>query len=1144
MKIKILTLLFILTSYNITTAQVQTNESFHDGDDYLYFKTISDYLKQKPVSPYSSFYFNEILSMDYIKPIGWYENFSKNYISNLSSINSRESNNLALQAKIIFQNFQYTRKLTDENPLVKEGYYINRWTMYDPFTEFGNYDFLQPDIINKSKKTYSRVIKITDNYGSINTINYISQKSGIINAESSIFAPTPIKLRIYSNGEYRCFINNREAVVNSYQQTKQNLRIIQTSTPGNITINIILKNTKNLYFSVLTTDIDDNLIDCTDIPNNQQQNIEANEVYDYPLSSKQIQEDRKLQALSYDMLNSNKSISIYKKYIEQNNDLQMNFRFADELINLRSNKRWLQTEGWKQIHNIRNSNARFVPVRYYTAFEASKEGTYNIAEKELIPFLNSKSKWLHRMAVYIYDQSEKPDLLEKQIDRISKIFPYYYEHHYYLSQYFKNIDLKYYLNQLNLYRNFSRNKQMDLEYFKLLQNSGINNKAYTIAKQYLDFNDFSFTSSYLKQLILDHKHNEASKELLNYSVVNTNPYIQYLLGLNLYTQNQNPDLYWNKIYGSDIHDYYPHDYLNFRETKTFRINTDNTTVDPMNFFTDEYSNYTYPYILHRYKIYQNNRAHYYNHTFIKIEDDFEIRKFGEYTIPFSKPRILKARVHSKNGDYTDSLETQIVNGKTYITLHALKKDSIIEIEYETAINSVLEDTGFFISEPIFLADYDEALKSAKLTVEYPEDSDVNIYSNYLQKEASENNNSIVFDSYNVSNIPSIRNENNNGMKELHLPYYQFSEPNGLQVYIKMLAGNFDSTQADKKLPDPINQNETIHQIYSSIQNEFYDLPFTSFVPRHFEDTVYFKSGSEIDKIILCQNLLEKKGIISYPAIIKNPLTDSNRTHTRSSYYGAILHIPDNDLFLDFSSRYFSPGSISDAYVDESAVYISANTFNEIKIKEKVESKETINLSVDITNNNSFTASLAYIGNKSKIRSYFLDLQYNKNYLSQILNSLKNTMIYNTFSFSNLKNRNKSFIINVEGEIPDFTIIANDVLIIKPFVRNSELTNLTVEKHRTQDLYIFERQSTKDDISILLPEKYDNLEISYNQSFEYKNAFARFTIYKKSGTNLLISTEEINLPKMVVKPDEYPKFVEFIRSISVWEGRTISLKGNK
>ncbi len=1144
-------LLIIVLSLILSTAifsqQGTIQSSFYHGDNFSLFNNLTAYISSNPDDYLSYLYFRDVLSMDYIRPVEWYVTFSQSYLNKLKKLNTQESLNIHLQVNLIFQDFLYNHKITDTYNYVTNGNYISQWKIHDDYIMYGPYDFYQPDIYAHTASTPFRIVKKTDSTGKLYLNSYIFNNTGTVRADTSIFTPGPVKLRINSNTEYKLYINNSLVLENTFAAQKSDLRVIQTNNGGICNISLIVKNSEEAYFSILTTDTLDTPVQIQHVWEASVSDIDTNEVFDFSFSRKVGSSPQKLfhRAWALSLNNDKNSFFFYNNSLKKEYNPVTDFHFAQDLIHMPVNSNWQKTDGWKRMQYIRDNYPDFVPVRYYTAYQYMKAGFYFRALEELSIIKNKSFYQGDILKLLLYNVSNRDALFLRQVSLHKKNYPEDSYIYLILAKYYQSKDNLLYQKNIKKYLSLINSEQESYSLMNHYLESGDLTSAYDCASEFLENDRYTFSTAYVKYLIYSGKHESASKRLLSYSVINNSPYIQYLLGLNQFKQNLSPDLYWSRIDPGEIHSTFPKDYLTYANS-TADDDENSQKVDTIitDFLNDSNLEFAVPYKKHTYIIYKNNTALFRSEELIYINTDKDIQKYGEFKFPFSNPNIIKAAIYKRDGSYTDSIQFQNVRGNVYLTLQSLSKDSLLHIKYDSPIHSALSDSSTFLTNQVFITTYDQSTEVFELQIEHPDSIPVNIHTNTEKPVRSRSFGNRTTQTLTLNNIPDIRREYDNGSAELNLPYYQISSfTDEENTYLKWFHGHtLDIPFTIQKSTEPENSYQLIQETFNEIQ-EMQSDRFISMIPQKPDDTAYFKRGSETDKVFLCRQKLAEKGIESYPCIVKNPYTDDNAAVGPGSFYGIVLYVPQTkkDLFLDFSSRYNSIGTLSPEYSGEQGIVINS-PYNTIKLQPLQLSSEKLEITVDCTVSiPAYKLELEYTGFAASIRRFFQDERYLDNYVSQILGGFQKNLLYSDISYSSPTDMNNDFIFKSEGTIPSYATNTGSLLLLQPFLRDSSVKSYITERVRKQNLYITSTINTKDEYTVLLPENYNNTHINISKTFSFNNSFAKYTVLKKKDSNVLIASEIIFIEKETVSPEKYPEFRKFVFDIYTMESKVITIK---
>jgi hypothetical protein len=342
-----------------------------------------------------------------------------------------------------------------------------------------------------------------------------------------------------------------------------------------------------------------------------------------------------------------------------------------------------------------------------------------------------------------------------------------------------------------------------------------------------------------------------------------------------------------------------------------------------------------------------------------------------------------------------------------------------------------------------------------------------------------------------------------------------------------------------------NPEETILNIYTYIQNNFIYLKGSHFSPVNVNELIYRKKGTSRQLILLMKSMMQYYGYSSYLALIR-PFNSTSPSSWYSSrtYNNLLLYIPlsyKKKIWIDFSSKYYSLGTVSPQYTGEKAVIIFRKGFLTQKVQlHKQHTKELIfKIAVKSSGNCSMSLNAHLKGYYSVLKSYFENREKREDRLVYYMNTFMPLFILKKYSWIEYGKQNFSFTIKGEGL--QVAAVGKRSLILSPVLNKSSLKRYFRYYKRKLPLHLEKDIHEKEKYIYNLPEKYISLKI--NKIFSDSTSNGRFIIkiIKNKGSCKLTVTKRLIVKHCIIKPADYKRFMQFYLKLRNAENYTVLLR---
>lgn len=1132
----------IFLSTGPTDQQQKIEEYFAKGDyTALSLETIK-YINDFYSESNSILYLNDLFHLDEL--VGYQKVLSviDNYIKALQRENLPFKDEYILNARLLSDSLKLKHNITQQSAFKISGAYIQHWKRSPFYFKYGNGDFdelFPPEFDNTN---YNYAINTSSPDGSIKLDNYYQNTSGIAYFSTTLNTLKNDTLRLESNCEYKLMLNGKPAIINSFNTIKRNLRLLKIDEKSQVkvVIKVILK--KGGFFSLLTTDNN-----AQPVKRYSEKEISSftnpvafHEYNDGPLQRLMQETNSEFDiAWYFSTISSQESFSYYKQYFSKNTNSTRQLLYASDLISIPSKEQHFSVEGWKLLRTLWSTNTSLIPLKYYQAVYLKKAGKLKQAIKVVESASGLNSFYTDLYLLKLYREDEQLDKYEKFYKLCKKKYPYSSS---FIKTYLLNklqYDIKNFCTDAPLF--LQNNRDIDIVK-SLIQTYNQFNKLESASNLLNNYNLSDNTELQLliiKKLISSGDYSLATSKLLALSLKSEDPQILYLLGLNKAKEGDDPDFYWKKLSKKYPSFSFSHQFFSFSKNNYIShlyeyIDKKKTDKLISSFQKEPSSEWNIPYKKEIYSINNDGTAYYLQDILIYINDDKDLRKYGEYKIPFSNhTEIIEACIYSKSKK-SESISYSTIRGNTYITLDNLEKNTLVHITFQSLVASETYGTSFYQSPVKNITDYETSINDYSLLIRYPSNQQIHFFSNSKTKPQIKKKSSFRELTFSLKEIPKIKEETNNGSLFTSVPSFVFSSFTTERDFLSWYKGNFPSKKS-LSLPDSIVRDDShtltkIHKIYQFVNNIVDTTNYSNFFPREPGDTLYTKTGSAEDKVFLCRQILSQYGIESFPALIQNKFFINDDFISIDNTNEILLYIPTetSGLWLDFSKRYLNAGDVSSEYTGCQAFIIKNTKLLSKQVISQTIPKEIGNFSIYLTESiPKYNLSTFFSGELKNNKINFLNKIYLEDSITKYNRIFSPSLLLENFS---INNSNNFFSINQKGYIPNYFIKTDKFISIKPFLRKSNIHFLTGEEKRTQTLFIIEPIYTEDTYSIYLPDNLKHNTIDFTKELYFNKCKAFYHVEKKSNSDIIQVTHKLSIPQQKIDIRSYPNFKKFTTDI--------------
>lgn len=937
-------------------------KNFSRGNDYQLYNSIERLLLEFPCKPESFLYYRDIYRMRDIYGAQHSEKILRKLIRIVQSKKKSAYKNLILLAlKLELERllFPVNRKEADIISAALKP--VRQWILLGPYSRYGRADYSYaffPEISPYIKKQPHPIknIKLRNATGELDINRFINARKGIAYAISTSRIKGPVKLRIYSDSSYKIFINGKEVCSNSPLSTFRRYRVIRIWGAKYITVMIKIYRESSWRFRAFLTDD-------TNFPINPEfitgkisiSDFRYIEEMDYPFSHLMdslipSNSDRYLRIGNYyNELDSPESIHFYRKAAELSTNPAARYLLGSSYIKYSSDDKdsAFYLEGWRILQSLEKTNAGFIPGRYMSFrllcqnkryFDAYREGIR--IRKDVPRNLGFRSDFLHLLSSIGYEKK----FLE-EAHALLRDFPHSNTPDLLLGSYYSDRNTAKAENYFRRAISKRAGEKAILSLVNVLRGRGDYQKAINLIGKYNFQDDFQMK---LIDLLIENKdYSNARKILLKAIVQNECPEYYLKLGNINYTENSEPSMHWKKLLTTN-HSYFAlSDFLSYKNHQRltpplheFRLKNIRSQIKQWFAGKSPDAGVHTLYRGRTYLLHHDGSSRAYFEDLLFTGNREGIEKWGKFRIPPGGiVHPLHIRIYKKDGTVIGSHQIEEINGKRYANLSSLENDTVAHIAYVIDMPVTEPGDSIFFSIPITpIHDYNETVQHFALNVITPPDLVVTLYSNRnLPIKRKSRIDGTIVNSLEISSNTLMHRKENSAHRFATLPVYSFSTIPDLKDlvhwYNGLLKGKMEIDTGLTRAFKGKNFNKIIEQVHAYVTHEIDLMGNLLFYPKKAINTIYKKSGSVEDKVILMKALLEEIGIKSYIALThESDFPKTGGLINPAIFSRILLYIPTTmakGMWVDFSNKNYSCGVVNQKVIGTRALVLVGNDY-EIK----------------------------------------------------------------------------------------------------------------------------------------------------------------------------------------------------------------------
>ena len=1148
--------------------------SFYGGDYYKLYDTIEELLLRFPDRPEAYTYYFDMLRLKGVYGCKRVSNSLQRIIEILKNKKGfAKGNHCILTLKLELEELLYHCNRKQAEELSGELSPVRDWIVIGPYSRYGRADLdfaFLPEITTRldDRNLKKKRIILEEARGELDLKKYLHPDQKVAYAITTLRAGKPIKLRIYSDASYKLFVNGREILKNVRGELFRRYRVMRIWGTENLTLMMKLAKGDSWSFRIIVTDDNDNVVK-PDVQSHRMvfSSFSFFEELDYPFAQfvdkSRVDPSRGyfLLANYFDELDSMEAIGYYRRAIRYERDPLKQFFLASGMIQYSYGDRdsELFMEGWRIIEQLADDNADFIPAQHKRFTKLIRRKNYRIAYFEgrrLISraryYFPLRLDFVNLLMKLGYEKEFQEEIRELIRDFPDSVIPLRF-----LASYYRERNVR---EAIKLYRRILQigyDKSSLAALIEIFRQQG----AYDSAIRVIEERDFEgdFTRHLIDILIEQGDYKRARTIIFKEIVKNEDPYLYFKLGMISYMRNLDPSMYWKKLISMKPSYFNVGDFLNYlrveRVENPFEKYRDYNIPKRLISYLFREGKKDGAEILLRSRVYllhSDGSSRAFFEDIIHLRDQQSVDKWGEYRVP-SRGRMypVRVRVYHREGDFSDSYRIEKINGRYYINISSLKVDSIVHIAYYLDFPiTEPRDSDFFSSPFMIIQDFDEPVSYFTLKVIAPRDKEVYFCFNRNPHIRREYLNDTVMYRGEFENLEPIQREAISGNRLNHLPFIAFSTMQSIKDFViwynGLLRGNVKVDGSVERFRGDDVGNAVV-KVYDFVSREIDLLTNVLYFPEKAQNTLFKKSGSVEDKVILAKSILSSIGIKSYIAFAR----DGDLPHIGSFispgiFSKILLYVPldrQNEIWMDFSNQYYRCGVVDESVVGTEAVVLVRNDY---EIKEITDS--TVNrksgvyaVAVDRLGNTQLRIELQFHGRSGTVRRFFRNRIYIEDEINRYIGSIIPSISIDEFWIENQNNYDEQFIIRVKGENYSQVTIGRDMLIFQPVINKSEIYGYI--RYIKRDLPLLIEKSIDEDERYIytLPSDFSATELNTSDRVESSYGVAVMRLKKIKGSRDLIIHKVIKIKKGWITPDEYTDFLKFCMRIKNMENKNVIMR---
>jgi hypothetical protein len=1175
-----------LSAQNFSEIKLYENEilqSFHSGEDYKLFKSIESLLYKFPENPIASLYYQDIVRFIETEGPVKIETVLKKLLSNLNAKKNSQSDIhrllLNIELEKLYSSWDNTKHLNFSRSIP----WVRKWEIIGPFNKYGaadrDYPFL-PEIISDFKSaSHGETVITAGDDGVVNFLQYMFPESGAAYARVSFKTGKTVKLRFFSSGKYKVFINGSEVLKND-ESVSRNVRILKISDTGNISVMVKLMSFPSWQFRMLVTDDSDRPVEVEpDLEKTYQSNFKHSEVIEYPyseiISSDDADKNRYLGYL-FENLNSRECVDYYKKDFKTSGSIYSKILYALAMIEHGSSDigSAYYTEGVAIVSEMAQSFPVFAPAQYRRLINLKNSSSSSAYEtgKELIKQFPYHIYINYQNLILLRESGLEHEFIKAAAD-FKKKFPDSVLSLSEEAEYFRHRDTKKFIKLNEEILKFRKSGKTVKNLTMLFAASGEYYRAVETIYKY-GF-EKTMRDDLIDILILNKDYIPARSIIMNDMIKYGFSSAYYRLGLIGFLKGDDPSLFWQRMLILNPSMFNMKDFMEYLSEKKLEsplknpivsggkkdltgpndLNENKTVYD---FEKAEKECGSYPsLILKRLRFFYLNSdgsSRALCEDIVYLKKHSAVAKWGEYRLPYSgKFKPIQVKVISKDGNVSEAFTVQKTDGAVYLNIADISEKSILHLSYiiEEPIKSPRGSLMFSLPFTS-IQNYDEPVSEFIFRVSAPDNVNVKFYykDKWEVKKISADSNTVY--SIEEKNLFAPHRENFSGSAFNILPFIAFTTMDGpadfTQWYMGLVYGKdkISGCNVDQALKGNSTE-DTVKKIYEYTARGIELSLGWIYYPDAPDNTIYLRSGTSENRVLLAKALLETFGIKSYIAFARNRLLPPvSEYYSPEIFSDIILYVPvdiNKSIWLDFGSTGLPCGYVRGSLNGTDALIIIGKNSVWKKISPDQSGKKNVSYAVKLNEkgNALFKVEFLYSGVYGESRRLFNDKRNLDEKIHVFVNNIFPNSAVEKFDLLNIDNYNKPFSISVVGDSGGLALTTTGGLIFQPILNKSAVYSLVTLPERIYPLHITDAINEVEIYNYSLPDIYKKTAINSRFELNKKYGSATFVFKKNAGSTELQIDKAVKIKSGIITTADYPDFLNFCLELKKIEYQNIKLQ---
>ncbi|HPC39319.1 MAG TPA: hypothetical protein PLD91_00195 [Spirochaetota bacterium] len=1171
-----LILLLFSAGIRLSAASIESHEdaviaSCVRGDYKALAGSLESMITEHPMDPVSVIHYGTLFSMAEVLGPGPAEKTAVAVREKLGVTRGDDAALCLLKLRVVLEKVLYRARGAPGARVTEELKPVRKWTLYGPYHRYGAADIdyqFQPELMASGRGIFpQKRILVTESDGWLDPANYLFPDRGIAYASVSFKTLKPVKIRLYSGGSYKVFINGREAVRN-LDRERRNMRVFRVRNGREITVTVKMIGSPFERLRMLVTDEHNAIIEPEIVQGGTFMNeCDVTEELDYPYdalvrgAASDPERGNRHLGMFFDELDSGDAVRYYKKSAAKKKNAFTLFLLARSLME--RNRGDLDSAGYGRglaiINELKDQRRSFIPAWQEKVEHYIREGNYAKAFDEGKVLAAAAPGNPHGLAAYLkcLNALNYEKEFEETAARARKEFPDF---------------IPVYTTETEYYRKRDRNKFM-ASLVELIQRDCSAPGVRSLVRMHLSRGDYrsaldliqkynfneNFSTELVETLIKKGDLKAARSVILKRLVNNESPVLYYSLALIDMLQSEDPSMYLQKTLLLQPSLFSVSDYANYLENNVlenpfsrFGVRREPIGTSPIQ---KDFGGHPST-VLFRGRIFllqKDGSSRVFCEDIVHVGTDDGVLKWSNYRIPYpGQIRPIHLSVYDEKGTRADSYPSGNLQTGRCLNINSIAKNSIIHLSYIVDNPIMTPPESRFFSLPLeYLQHYDEPVRRVSIQVIAPQGVAVNFL--FKDRVAVRKTISEGFQVHEASidNIPAVKKEPFSGGRQNSLQYYSFSTMDGFSDFSVWYRGIMMRKMSSASVPASRFKKDTLEKtiaaVYDFVAREIRPRRNVLYLPDSPENTLFRKSGTPEDKTLLAQALLQRLGVSSYVAFARNRFLPGSEVCLYPGYFTHVLLCVPLDardaLWLDFSGRYFRCGVTACAVNGADALVMLLDSYTRGRVR-SLDNRSTVRrYDIDVRDDGSALCDIeaSFIGTQGDMRKYFSSPLERGESVRRFFRGSVPGFSMETFRVENYKECDRPFIVAAKGSGSGIALSEPGRMILQPVLNKCEVYGYAALPERARPLVIEKPIDEKETYRYTLPLHYGKQEMARTLALNTRFGSCRLVIAKKGGSPVLEVKKEVHVNAALIERGDYNEFVNFCLELKKIENETVILK---